>query len=77
MKKAIALALGLLVYGAGCAATAAKEDAARASYTGEQIDCVERFRPSRKAIDECREAVFVRWGVKQPELVLKDAGGDR
>ncbi len=54
----------------GCVPREAKEAAAEGTYLGQQIDCVDKWKPNQPAIDECRDAVKARWGVK-------DAGGDR
>lgn len=53
----------------GCTTREAKEATAEATYLGQQLECVDKYK-TKQAIDACREVVKERWSVK-------DAGGDQ
>lgn len=67
MKKLLTiLALAL----AACS-LAARQEAAKDGYTGQQMDCVKQF-DSRPEIDACRARVREAWGLES----AADAGKD-
>lgn len=80
---AVMLLVGAQVFGqaAGCALEGcmpleAKQATADTTYEAEQWACVQTSETKAQA-DACREAVRIRWGVKKPELIIKDAGADQ
>lgn len=68
-----ALIVAALSHCAGCLSREAKEAIADGAYAEEQLRCVDK-NDTREAIDACRRAVRIKWGITDTG---RDAGHDR